>query len=56
VPPLPHTQQQNNHNLALNAFGEQMGANQMDFDHNIESMVEGDDQVLNDFQEMLGDE
>jgi hypothetical protein len=42
--------------LALNAFGEQMGANQMYFDHNIESMVEGDDQVLNDFQEMLGDE
>jgi hypothetical protein len=40
----------------LNAFGEQMGCNHMDFDLNIEAVVEGDDQVLEDFQEMLEDE
>jgi hypothetical protein len=31
----------------LNAFGEQIGQNEMDFDLNIEVVVEGDDQVLN---------
>jgi hypothetical protein len=38
--------------LGKNAFGEQMGQNEMDFDLNIEAMVEGDDQALNDFQDM----
>jgi hypothetical protein len=46
-------QQQNNQLGGLNAFGEQIGQNQMDFDLNIEDVVEGDDQDLEVFQEML---
>jgi hypothetical protein len=37
----------------LNAFGEQIGQNEMDFDLNIEAVVEGDDQALKYFQDML---
>jgi hypothetical protein len=46
-PPLP--QLHHNQNWALNAFVEHVGHNQMDFNLNIEVVVEGDEAKLNVF-------
>jgi hypothetical protein len=37
----------------LDAFGERVGQNVMDFDLNIEAVVKGDDQALNGLHAML---
>jgi hypothetical protein len=48
----PH-REDNNQNWELDAFGERVGQNVMDFDLNIEAVVKGDDQALNGLRAML---
>jgi hypothetical protein len=54
----PPPQQNQNQNLDLNAFGEdgaQGGQNQIEFDLNIEAVVEGDEAEFNDFLDFMMD-